>query len=131
MTLITLLAACGDPSHLDAADTGHTDEIVGDTDPVDTDDGHLRGRWFDHALIIVLENQDIEDVLAEPRFAALARRGASLTDFHSLFHPSYPNYLAMAGGKIYDTTGDEQVEIPESQRTIGHAIEAAGGTWAA
>lgn len=130
-TLAILLAGCGDPSSSNP-DTPDTDEVAADSaDTGDTDVPPLPGRWFDHVIVVVLENQDVEDVLAEPRFAALAERGASLTDFHSLFHPSYPNYLAMVGGKVYETDGDHQLDLPASERTIGHAIEQAGGTWAA
>lgn len=49
-------------------------------------------------LIIVLENADYERAIQDPSLRGLAIEGASLTNFHALFHPPYPNYLAMIAG---------------------------------
>ena len=53
---------------------------------------------FDRVLIVVLENGDYEAAVKDANLAALAAQGASFTNFHALFHPSYPNYLAMVAG---------------------------------
>ena len=75
---------------------------------------------FDHVLVIVLENQTYSSVAADPYFAALAHRGAVFADFRGLFHPSYPNYLAMVSGRPIFTIDDRQrtVDVP----TIGDAL---------
>jgi Phosphoesterase family len=87
------------------------------------------GRQFEHALVVVLENQDYEAVMGHPYFRALSRRGALLTRFNALFHPSYANYLALVGGKYFDTIGDDQRDIPGSERTIADLLEARGLSW--
>jgi hypothetical protein len=57
-----------------------------------------RAHHFDRVVIIVLENVDYEVAIQDKNLAALAQQGASFTNFHALFHPSYPNYLAMVAG---------------------------------
>src|SRR5258708_40148934 len=53
---------------------------------------------FDRVVIIVLENGDYENAVQDKNLAALAAKGTSFSNFHALFHPSYPNYLAMIAG---------------------------------
>jgi Phosphoesterase family len=91
-------------------------------------------RHFDRILIIVLENVDYERAIQDPNLAALAKRGASFTNFHGLFHPSYPNYLAMIAGTDFGIhrrgsyLGDKQVNFPNDaqHRTIADRLIAAG-----
>src|SRR5258708_2326413 len=52
----------------------------------------------DRVVIIVLENGDYENAVQDKNLAALAAKGASFSNFHALFHPSSPNYLAMVAG---------------------------------
>jgi Phosphoesterase family len=84
-------------------------------------------RYFDHVLIIVFENQDYADVIADPYFASLAKRGALFTNFHGLFHPSYSNYLAMVSGRPFRSAFDWQRNLKEE--TIGNRLEEAHLTW--
>jgi hypothetical protein len=89
---------------------------------------------FDRVLIIVLENVDYERAIQDPSLAALAAQGASFTNFHALFHPSYPNYLAMIAGTDYGIhrrgsfLGDKQVNFPNdaAHKTIADRMIAAG-----
>jgi hypothetical protein len=89
---------------------------------------------FDRVVIIVLENVDYERAIQDPNLAALAGRGASFTNFHALFHPSYPNYLAMIAGTDFGIhrrgsyLGDQQVNFPNDaeHRTIADRLVAAG-----
>ena len=53
---------------------------------------------FDRVVIIILENVDYEVASKDKSLSDLAGQGASFTNFHALFHPSYPNYLAMVAG---------------------------------
>lgn len=87
------------------------------------------GRQFERVLIVVLENMDYSTVIAHPYFKELAGRGALLTRFSGNFHPSYPNYLAMIGGKYFGTLGDRQRNLPRGERTIADLLEARGLTW--
>jgi acid phosphatase len=89
---------------------------------------------FDRVLIIVLENVDYEVASQDKDLAALAQHGASFTNFHALFHPSYPNYLAMVAGTDFDIHrrgrlfADRQVNFPSdtAHKTIADRLTAAG-----
>src|ERR1700757_4540536 len=93
-----------------------------------------RAHHFDRVLIIVLENVDYELAIKNKELGALAAQGASFTNFHALFHPSYPNYLAMIGGTDFRTHNrphiltDAQVNFPDdvAHRTIADRLIAAG-----
>ncbi|HVT60314.1 MAG TPA: alkaline phosphatase family protein [Thermoanaerobaculia bacterium] len=65
---------------------------------------------FKHVLLIVLENQSYDRVNRNPYFQGLSGRGASFSNFHGLFHPSYSNYLAMVSGRTIETHSDRQIE---------------------
>ncbi len=89
---------------------------------------------FDRVLIVVLENQNYEIAIKDNTLGALAEKGTSFSDFHALFHPSYPNYLAMIGGKEYELNelnGEEQVDFPDDSqhRTIGELMAENGLHW--
>ena len=89
---------------------------------------------FDRVLIIVLENVDYELAIQDKNLAALASEGASFTNFHALFHPSYPNYLAMVAGTDFGThnrsryLADTQVNFPDdpAHRTIADRLITSG-----
>ena len=91
-------------------------------------------RHFDRVVIIVLENGDYEAAIRNKDFAALAARGASFSNFHALFHPSYPNYLAMVAGTDFGIHGrgrflaDRQVNFPNdpAHQTIADRLIASG-----
>jgi hypothetical protein len=93
-----------------------------------------RSHHFDRVLIIVLENVDYERAIQDPSLSALASQGASFTNFHAMFHPSYPNYLAMIAGTDYGLhrrgsyLGDRQVNFPNDadHKTIADRLIAAG-----
>lgn len=93
-----------------------------------------RARHFDRIVIIVLENTDYERAMQDPNLTALASQGASFTNFHALFHPSYPNYLAMIAGTDYGIhrrgsfLGDKQINFPNDSehKTIADRLIAAG-----
>jgi phosphoesterase family protein len=91
-------------------------------------------RHFDRVLIIVLENVDYEVAVQDKNLAALAEHGASFTNFHALFHPSYPNYLAMIAGTDFGVRrrrgrylADMQINFPNdsAHKTIADRLIAA------
>jgi hypothetical protein len=82
---------------------------------------------FERVLIVVLENQNYEDAIANSYLGSLAKQGASFSDFHSSFHPSYPNYLAMVDGKRGQPTSNNQINLNEE--TIADLLKAKGFTW--
>jgi hypothetical protein len=89
---------------------------------------------FDRVVIIVLENGDYEFAVKDKNLAALAAHGASFSNFHALFHPSYPNYLAMVAGTDFGIHrrgryfADRQVNFPEdaAHKTIADSLIASG-----
>ena len=91
-------------------------------------------RHFDRVLIIVLENADYEAASKDKNLADLAAEGASFTNFHALFHPSYPNYLAMVAGTDFGIhrrgryLADNQVNLPNDavHRSIADRLIGAG-----
>jgi hypothetical protein len=93
-----------------------------------------KAHHFDRVVIIVLENVDYEVAIKNRNLAALAAQGASFSNFHALFHPSYPNYLAMVAGTDFGThqrdrfLADGQVNFPDDARhkTIADRLVAAG-----
>lgn len=82
---------------------------------------------FERVLIIVLENQNYKDAIGDTYLGFLAKQGASFTNFHGLFHPSYPNYLAMVSGKGIRTFHDHQRDM--SDKTIADLLKPEGLTW--
>lgn len=91
-------------------------------------------RHFDRVVIIVLENADYELAIQDKDLVELGSHGASFTNFHALFHPSYPNYLAMVAGTDFGTArrgrlfGDNQVNFPSDgdHHTIADRLTAVG-----
>jgi Phosphoesterase family len=114
-------------SHVTKSETGKEDEAARAA-------ARARSHHFDRVLIIVLENVDYERAIQDPSLAALASQGASFTNFHALFHPSYPNYLAMIAGTDFGLhrrgsyLGDRQVNFPNDadHKTIAHRLIGAG-----
>jgi len=111
-----------------------TKSPVGKEDEAARAAARATARHFDRVLIIVLENVDYEVASKEKSLAELAAGGASFTNFHALFHPSYPNYLAMVAGTDFGIhhrgrlLADNQVNIPSdaSHLTIADRLIAAG-----
>jgi hypothetical protein len=87
---------------------------------------------FDRVVIIVLENGDYEAAVKDKNLADLAAHGASFSNFHALFHPSYPNYLAMVAGTDFGIhrrgrfLADRQVNFPNdaAHKTIADRLIA-------
>src|SRR5271157_1523752 len=80
------------------------------------------GKHFERVLIIVLENQNYSSAMSNDFFAKLATRGTSFTNFKNLYHPSYPNYLAMIAGTSFGTRNNRQIDLPDDpeHRTIAN-----------
>lgn len=88
---------------------------------------------LEHVIVIVLENTNDEDARTAPYVASLIARGASLSDYHAITHPSQPNYLAMWAGSTLGVR-DNKCPAPGSPfhvENLGHACESAGLTWRA
>jgi hypothetical protein len=84
-----------------------------------------QGKHFERVLIIVLENQDYRSAMSNEFFAKLASKGTSFTNFKNLYHPSYPNYLAMVAGSSFGMHSDHQINLPDDtqHRTIADLLD--------
>ncbi|MFC7843995.1 alkaline phosphatase family protein [Streptomyces sp. NPDC057382] len=63
----------------------------------------------DHVVVVVEENRGYEDVIGSPEapfINELARKGANLTQFFAITHPSQPNYLALFSGSTQGVDDD-------------------------
>ena len=88
------------------------------------------GKYFDHVVIVVLENQGASQALADANIASLAKRGAWFSNYHGLTHPSLPNYLAIVAGSTFGVEADH-LAAPIKSRSIVDRLEAKGLTWKA
>ena len=77
-------------------------------------------------IVIVLENTDYNAALEMPYLKSLAQKGALLTQFYAVTHPSQPNYIAMIAGNPY-TTSNSPVNL--DAKHIGDLLEAKGMSW--
>ena len=86
---------------------------------------------FDHAIVIVFENKEANDVIGNadaPTFNAMAKRYAAVTRYYGVTHPSLPNYLAIVSGSTQGIRTDCTACIV-SARNLADSLTAAGKTW--
>ncbi len=83
------------------------------------------GKHFERVLIIVLENQNYASAMGNDYLKDLAKEGAAFTNFKGVYHPSYPNYLAMIAGSSFGMRSDRQQTFPDDgqHRTIGDLLD--------
>lgn len=82
---------------------------------------------FQHMMIVIFENTDFKAALAQPEFARMAERGALLTNYYAVTHPSLPNYVALIAGGLRGVYSDADASAPG--RNIGDLLEAKGKSW--
>ncbi|MDD5302768.1 MAG: alkaline phosphatase family protein [Elusimicrobia bacterium] len=82
---------------------------------------------FSKVLVIVLENTDYDRAAAQPFMTKLAARGATLTGYNGVAHPSQPNYVAMIAGDTLGVKDDKPVDL--SGRHLGDLLDAKGLSW--
>lgn len=84
------------------------------------------GRWFDKVLIVVLENRSLREVTTDPYFRSLLAKGAIWENYANLYHPSYPNYIAMLAG---DKLVSDNSQVILNSKHIGDLLEEKGFDW--
>lgn len=84
-------------------------------------------RAFEKVFIIVLENTDYPQAMAQSYLKNLAGKGANLTNFFAITHPSYPNYLALTAGSTFGITDDGQTDLDKTN--IVDLLETKGISW--
>jgi hypothetical protein len=80
-------------------------------------------------IVIMMENADGVDSMAQPTFARLADQGAYLANSHGVRRPSQPNYLALTAGGTHEVDTNENVSV--DTRHLGNLVEEAGKQWKA
>jgi hypothetical protein len=86
---------------------------------------------FTHVLVVVFENKESSDVIGSPdapTFSALVTRGALLTSYDGVAHPSLPNYLALVSGSTHGIT-DDCTDCSVAGRSLADTLPARGRTW--
>ncbi len=86
---------------------------------------------FHHVVVVVFENHERSEIAGSrsaPTFSALTRRGATLTGYEAVSHPSLPNYLALVSGSTHGIS-DDCTSCVVSGRSLADTLAAAGRTW--
>ena len=56
----------------------------------------ISGKWFDHYVVIMMENLDIASALNNVDFQKVASSGILHTNYHAVSHPSQPNCKSLS-----------------------------------
>jgi len=102
--------------------------------------GTVTGNFFDHLVIILMENHGLADICGltpppcsgpygTPYMANLANGYGLATQYVSLSHHSYPNYIALLGGNTFGCNSDQCSPVPAPN--LVDRLESAGLTWKA
>lgn len=84
---------------------------------------------FKKVMIVILENTDYAPALDAPFLSSLTARGALLSNYRAISHPSEPNYFSLVAGDTFGITDDDRYDL--DKRHLGDLLEAKGLTWAA
>ncbi len=85
------------------------------------------GKYFQHVVMVVFENNNIDDVMKQPFFKELAKKGVNLANISAVTHPSQPNYIAMASGALYGVSENSNYDL--EVKHIADLLEAKGYSW--
>ncbi|MEY9844741.1 hypothetical protein ABH940_001810 [Streptacidiphilus sp. BW17] len=92
---------------------------------------HVPG--YDHVFVVMMENQDYSGIIgntsAAPFINSLVPKGANLTNAVAETHPSDPNYVALAGGSLFDVNNNTPFTSTVNAPNIGDLVTKAGGSW--
>jgi phospholipase C len=90
-----------------------------------------------HVFVIEMENHgytEVWDPAAAPHITSLGNQSVRATNYHSLIHPSLPNYLQMMSGDNSNITTDCSPKSSSCQvktKNLADSLEAKGLTWKA
>jgi len=126
---LLLLVAAGCSSPPQATPAGSTTAPSAPTH----DRAVTRGDASSRVIVVVEENHSIGQIIGSPQapfLNRLAAKGALLTSYFAITHPSLPNYIAMVSGDTQGITSDCggcNVDAPN----LVDQLEAAGISWKA
>ncbi len=90
---------------------------------------------FQHVFVIMMENTNARAVLGQrshmPFLHRLMAQGATLANYHAVYHPSDENYLAIAGGDTYARGAVYWPDIKDPQRNLADELQARSMSWMA
>lgn len=90
---------------------------------------------YDHVFTVMMENTNYSAVMGDTAdtlyLHSLMAKGANLTDYHGVYHPSDENYLAVAGGDTNVSGAIYWPNIKDPGTNLGDLLEAKGKTWKA
>ena len=90
---------------------------------------------FQHVFMIMMENTNGSAVLSShshmPFLHSLLAQGATLANYHAVYHPSDENYLAIAGGDSYAKGAIYWPDIKDPHANLGDELQAKSMTWMA
>jgi hypothetical protein len=101
--------------------------VAATTALADADTRGRSGAPFTKVLLVIFENAEYHEALAQPFFAQFASEGALLTNMVAEGHPSQPNYLALVSGATHGVTTNKPVTV--QARHVGDLLEAKGKSW--
>lgn len=78
-------------------------------------------------VVVVFENMSLDKTMAQPEFAQFASKGALLTNYFAISHPSQPNYIAMVAGSTLKVSNDSNHDLVG--RSLSDLLEEHGKTW--
>ncbi|MEY9848815.1 hypothetical protein ABH940_005919 [Streptacidiphilus sp. BW17] len=88
---------------------------------------------YDHVFMVMMENTDYSAVMNDPTdtpfMHSLMSQGATLNNYHGVYHPSDENYLAIAGGDTYTNGATYWPNINSPEQNLGDTLDAAGKSW--
>jgi hypothetical protein len=100
------------------------------TAPVETPIATAAIPHFDHIYVIVFENKESSDIVGSsdaPYLNSLIGQYGLATGYHSIAHPSQPNYLALWSGSTFGVQDDGVHDL--AGNTIADQLDAHGMTW--
>jgi phospholipase C len=87
--------------------------------------------WQDikHIVVVVLENTKFKDAIAQPFLGGLAQKGALLSNYKGVVHPSQPNYIALISGNTHGVLTDMEANLDKAH--LGDLLENQNLSWKA
>ncbi|KAJ7649601.1 phosphoesterase family-domain-containing protein [Mycena rosella] len=111
------------PLHQTANYTGFSNNTLNDKKVV-------HGKAFNRIIQVWTENTDFDSAASTPIFESLAEQGILFTNYHSVTHPSEPNYVASVGGDFFGMHDDNMYHIPSNISTVIDLLEDKQISWA-
>ncbi|MFF4795650.1 alkaline phosphatase family protein [Streptomyces sp. NPDC001276] len=87
---------------------------------------------YDHVFYVMMENRDYSNIIgnkAAPYINSLVPKAANLTGAMGEVHPSDPNYVAAAGGSLFNVNSNSPFSSTVDAPHIGDLVTKHGGDW--